>query len=72
MFTNPPLIAYIASFSTTTVPALRAAPVSGAHLALQWSKAFHLGKAAAPPFAIICSGCFAFLAYQCMLVHANT
>ncbi|EXJ89642.1 hypothetical protein A1O3_02709 [Capronia epimyces CBS 606.96] len=58
------LTAYIASFSIATVPALSAAPVSTTDIAKQWNYAFELGRSTAPPFAVTCASCFAFLAYQ--------
>lgn len=66
------LAVYIASFSYATVPALRAAPVSETHLAKQWKHAFEIGKSSAPPFALISSSCFAFLAYNCEFPRATS
>ncbi|KJX93997.1 hypothetical protein TI39_contig4228g00007 [Zymoseptoria brevis] len=57
------LAGLIASVTVITVPAIKLAPTVDL-LAKQWLKCYKLGKAMAPPLAIICSSCFAFLAYQ--------
>ncbi|TKA77770.1 hypothetical protein B0A55_04681 [Friedmanniomyces simplex] len=51
----------IASISFIGIPAIALAPPEIA--ARQWQKAYNIGKASAPPFAITSAACFAYLAY---------
>ncbi|KAK5731602.1 hypothetical protein LTR17_011194 [Elasticomyces elasticus] len=54
----------IASISYSGIPIIRLAPPEVA--VRQWSKAYALGKATAPPLAITSAACFGYLSWQAL------
>ncbi|KAF1820609.1 uncharacterized protein K489DRAFT_433315 [Dissoconium aciculare CBS 342.82] len=63
------LTGLIASFTYFGVPTVMLAPDNLA--ARQWKQLYVLGKASMPPFAVVCSTAFAFLAYQSRGIHSK-
>ena len=57
----------IVSASYVSVPVIAMAPPD--LMAKQWAATYSIGKATAPPIAVTCSICFAFLASQCISHH---